>query len=123
MRSTRKLTGPIAAVVAVLLATVLAVVPGAGAARAQEPPAQISSHCGGLILTQANYDTESATSMWLFNSSLLFPPVCEQDVAILCGESIALEGNPTVDVGEVSTATCPAGAPLSWVLSGTRHAD
>lgn len=117
MRSTNKARAVFAVLLTVVLATALTAPSGAQAtpARAdrilQEQPVQPSSHCGGYIASTLNYETETVTSFWVINTSLLFPPTCQQVAAAFCGAE-PIGGNPTVDPGDMSTVTCPVGAQL-----------
>jgi hypothetical protein len=121
MRSVRKVRGATAIVLTIPLAVMLAVAPAAGASTSERSPVGVSSHCGGYILTQGDYATGTATSRWIINPSLAFPPVCQQYAFAICSDFVAYEGNPTVNPGEVSTARCPPGTTFLFAGSGVEH--
>jgi hypothetical protein len=113
MRSAKKARGVLAIVLAVVLAAALSASPGAGASPAREgavdrvEQAQPSSHCGGYVASTSNYDTETVTSFWVFNLSLVFPPTCRQIAVAICSAVGPVGGDPTINPGEVSSVTCP----------------
>lgn len=82
-----------------------------------------ASHCGGLTFVQANHDTETVSSVWVYNPSLFNPPVCGQRVFASCSNIGPGFGPVTTTPWTTSTVSCPAAFPLIFGGSQVMHLD